>query len=162
MLIIFFSLSNIKPSFAHSLWHLRHPRHFCSIICGFPLLCCSFFPARDPQPIPIFLIAPPNPVISCPLKWVRLINISASMIARPILASFMYSPPFTGTAISSVPFNPSPMRTGQPTVKGVNPFSQAHSKCSNAFLRLPGYRVLQSVKNGFPPNSFTISATALA
>ena len=26
------------------------------------------FPAREPQPIPIFLIAPPNPVISCPLK----------------------------------------------------------------------------------------------
>ena len=87
---------------------------------------------------------------------------SASIIARPILAFSMYSPPSTGTSISSVPFKPSAIKIGHPTVIAVNPFSQAHCKCSNAFLRLPGYNVLQSVKNGFPPNSFTTSATALA
>ena len=35
------------------------------------------------------------------------------------------------------------------------PFMYAVSKWSNAFLRLPTYNVLQSVKNGFPPSSFT-------
>ncbi len=74
--------------------------------------------------MPMFLIAPPKPVISCPLKWVRLMNTSASMIARPILAAWTYSPPTTGTSMSSVPLSPSPMRIGQPTVSGVNPFSQ--------------------------------------
>ena len=29
-------------------------------------------------------------------------------------------------------------RMGQPTVSGVKPFSQAHCRCSSAFLRLPG------------------------
>lgn len=63
----------------------------------------------------------------------------AAMTARPILASLTYSPSATGTAMSSVPLSPSPMRIGQPTVSGENPFSQAHSRCSRAFLRLPGY-----------------------
>ena len=27
-----------------------------------------FFPAREPQPMPMFLIVPPKPVVSCPLK----------------------------------------------------------------------------------------------
>ena len=40
-------------------------------------------------------------------------------------ASFTYSPPATGTPISSVPLSPSPMMTGQPTVSGVKPFSHA-------------------------------------
>ena len=35
----------------------------------------------EPQPMPIFLIVPPKPVISCPLKWVRLIKTSASITA---------------------------------------------------------------------------------
>ena len=38
------------------------------------------------------------------------------------------------------------MITGQPTVNGVKPLAHAHSKCSKAFLRDPGYKVLQSVK----------------
>ena len=107
-------------------------------------------------------MVPPNPVISWPLKWVSEMKASASMMARPILASFTYSPPATGTAMSSVPFSPSPMMTGQPTVSGVKPFSQAQYKCSMAFLRLPGYSVLQSVRKGFPPHCFTKSTTALA
>ena len=51
----------------------------------------------------------------------------------------MYSPPATGTSTSSVPFNPSAIKIGHPTVSGVNPFSHAHSKCSNAFFLFPGY-----------------------
>jgi hypothetical protein len=31
---------------------------------GLALQCCSILPARDPQPVPIFLITPPKPVIS--------------------------------------------------------------------------------------------------
>ena len=75
--------------------------------------------------MPMFLIVPPKPVISWPLKWVRLMNTSASMMARPMRASFTYSPPATGTPMSSVPLRPSPMMTGQPTVSGVKPFSHA-------------------------------------
>ena len=67
------------------------------------------FPARLPQPIPIFFRAPPKPVASCPLKWLRLIKISASMIACPIRAVLQYSPFTTGTSTSSVPRTPSPM-----------------------------------------------------
>ena len=105
---------------------------------GLPQLCWSFLPAREPQPMPMFLIAPPKPVASWPLKCVRLMNTSASMIARPIFASFTCSPPATGTVTSSVPLSPSPISTGQPTVSGVKPFSQAQYRCSSAFLRLPG------------------------
>ncbi len=112
--------------------------------------------------MPMFLMAPPKPVISWPLKWVRLMNTSASMMARPILASFTYSPPWTGTSTSSVPFSPSPIMRGHPTVRGVKPFCHAHSRCSRAFFRLPGYMVLQSVRKGLPPSSLTTSTTARA
>ena len=40
--------------------------------------------------------------------------------------------------------------------------SCAQERCSRAFFREPGYMVLQSVRNGFPPSSFTTSTTALA
>ena len=43
-----------------------------SLMAGFPLACCCIFPARLPHPIPIFFRAPPKPVVSCPLKWLRL------------------------------------------------------------------------------------------
>ena len=33
-----------------------------------PVAMLFLFPARDPQPMPIFFIVPPNPVISWPLK----------------------------------------------------------------------------------------------
>ena len=117
--------SKLSASLAHSFRHFWHPRHLAGSMEALPPLCCSVLPAREPQPMPMFLIAPPKPVISCPLKWVRLMNTSASMIARPILAAWTYSPPTTGTSMSSVPLSPSPMRIGQPTVSGVNPFSQA-------------------------------------
>ena len=42
--------------------------------------------------MPMFLRVPPKPVDSWPLKWVRLIKISASMMARPIFAVLQYSP----------------------------------------------------------------------
>ena len=128
----------------------------------FPELCCSDFPARLAQPIPIFLSAPPKPVASCPLKCVRLTTTSASITARPIFASFRSTPLRTGTATSSVPLRPSAMSTGQPADSGEKPFSQAVSRCSSACLRLPGYRVFASVRNGRPPISFTRSATAFA
>ncbi len=40
------------------------PRQTSSLIAGFPLECCCIFPARLPQPIPMFFSAPPNPVAS--------------------------------------------------------------------------------------------------
>ena len=61
--------------------------------------------------MPMFLMAPPKPVDSWPLKWVRLMNTSASMMARPILAVLQYSPLGTGTSTSSVPRRPSAMST---------------------------------------------------
>ena len=64
--------------------------------------------------MPMFFSTPPMPACSWPLKWVRLTNTSASMTARPILASFTYSPPSTGTSTSSVPFSPSAITTWQP------------------------------------------------
>ena len=57
---------------------------------------------------------PPKPACSWPLKCVRLITMSASMRAWPILASLTYSPFFTGTRVSSVPLRPSAMITWQP------------------------------------------------
>ena len=81
------------------------PIHASVATLGFPSQCCSIFPALEPHPIPIFLIVPPKPAVSCPLKCVREINTSASMIAEPIFASFTYSP-LTGTSVSSVPFKP--------------------------------------------------------
>ena len=68
--------SKTRPPLAHSFWQRLQPRHLRSLIHGFPLQCCSVFPAREPQPMPMFLIVPPKPVVSCPLKWVRLIKIS--------------------------------------------------------------------------------------
>ena len=57
------------------------------------------------------------------LKWVREMNTSASITARPILASETYSPPSTGTRASSEPFRPSPIRMWQPVEKGEKPLT---------------------------------------
>ena len=89
-------------------------------------------------------------------------NTSASMMARPILAALTYSPPITGTSMSSVPLSPSPMMIWHPVDRGEKPFSMAASRCSRAFFRRPAYRVLQSDRKGTPPWSFTKSATTLA
>jgi len=40
---------------------------------GLSALCYHYLAARVPQPIPIFLRAPPKPLISWPLKWFRKI-----------------------------------------------------------------------------------------
>ena len=112
--------------------------------------------------MPMFLIAPPKPVSSCPLKWFREMKTSASMIARPMKAVLRIVPPFTGTSTSSVPFRPSPMMIWQPVVSGEKPFSLAAVRCSSASLRRPTYRVLQSVRKGLPPSARTRSATVLA
>ena len=95
------------------------PMHLASSTEGLPSLCISILPPREPEPMPRFLIAPPKPVISWPLKCVSEIITSASAIARPIFASFIYSPPSTGTSASSVPFRPSAMTTWQPVQKGL-------------------------------------------
>ena len=146
----------------HSLAHWRQPRHSPSCTTGLPALCCSILPARDPQPIPRFFSAPPKPVDSCPLKWFSEITTSASMMARPILAVGQYSALGTGTSTSSVPRSPSAMISSQPVVTGPKPFSWAAARCSRAFFRRPGYRVLQSVRKGSPPWRLTASATVFA
>ena len=63
-------------------------------------------------------------------------DVGLACLIKNLLLNF--SPPSTGTSMSSVPFNPSPIMIGQPTVIGVNPFSHAQYKCSIAFFRLPG------------------------
>ena len=68
------------------------------------------------------------------MKWFRLMNTSASMIARPILAVLQYSPLGTGTSTSSVPRRPSPIKIWQPVVMGQKPFSWAQVRCSRAFF----------------------------
>ena len=145
----------------HSLAQCLQPRQSSGSTLGFPSWCCSILPALEPEPIPIFLIAPPKPVDSCPLKWVNEINTSASIMALPILADLIYSPSI-GTSVSSVPLKPSPMITWQPVEMVLKPLSSAQSRWSSAFLRLPGYKVLQSVRKGLPPFSLTISAIAFA
>ena len=76
-------------------------------------------------------------VASWPLKWLRLIKISASMIAWPINAVLQYSPLTTGTSISSVPRSPSPMIIWHPVVMVLNPFRFAQSRCSRHFFCCP-------------------------
>ena len=66
------------------------PIQFSCMTDGFHALCISIFPALEPHPIPMFFNAPPNPAASCPLKWLRDIKMSASIIALPIFAAFMY------------------------------------------------------------------------
>ena len=51
-----------------SLAHRLQPRHRSVMTWGFPLLCCCILPAREPQPMPMFLSVPPKPVASWPLK----------------------------------------------------------------------------------------------
>src|SRR5699024_3882443 len=160
-MLAFLSGNEIAP-WAQFFEQTRQPTQTSLLTIGFPLLCCSIFPARLPHPIPIFLIHPPNPAASCPLKWLRLINTSASIMARPIFASLITSPPSTGTATSSVPFRPSPMIIWHPVDRILKPFSYAALRCSRASFLLPTYSVLQSVRNGRPPSSFTTSATAFA
>ncbi len=57
--------------------------------------------------MPMFLIAPPKPVISCPEMGQADEDIRVHDRAADSLASFTYSPPATGTLMSSVPFRPS-------------------------------------------------------
>ena len=146
----------------HSFAHLRQPLQSSSFTTHLPDECCSILPARLPQPMPMFFSAPPKPVASWPLKCARLMKTSASMMARPIFAVSTYSPPRTGTSMSSVPLRPSAMMIWQPVEIGLKPLRFAQSMCSSACLRLPGYSVLQSVRNGRPPCSFTRSATHFA
>ena len=147
---------------AQILRHWPQPMQYFSATWGLPALCCSILPARLPQPMPMFFSAPPKPASSWPLKWVREMNTSASITARPILAFCTYSPFRTGTSASSLPLRPSAMMIWQPVDKGENPLSMAASMWSRAFFRPPTYRVLQSVRKGLPPRSFTKSATVLA
>ncbi len=111
--------------------------------------------------MPRFFSAPPMPVPSWHLKCVRLTIASASTTARPMRAWSQYSPP-TGTLTKSVPSRPSAMITWQPVCSGEKPLRYAASMWSSAFRRMPGYRVLLSVRNGRAPIPFSSSTTALA
>ena len=108
------SAPNWGAPWAQILAQARQPMHFFCLTKGLPELCCSILPAREPQPMPMFFRVPPMPACSWPLKWVREMNTSASITARPILADFTYSPPSTGTSTSSLPFRPSAIRMWQP------------------------------------------------
>ena len=141
--------------------HFLHPLHFSWSTRGLAAECISIFPLREPQPMARFLSAPPNPACSWHLKWFRVIMTSASAIARPIFAVSTYSPS-TGISTSSIPLRPSAMMIWQPVDMGENPLRLAVSMCSMAFFLLPTYSVLQSVRNGIPPFSFTMSAMTFA
>ncbi len=92
-------------------WYTSRGHAVFMVHMGFPALCCSIFPARLPQPCRVLQAPRRSPPPHGPLKWVREMNTSASMTARPILASFTSSPPATGTATSSLPLMPSAMMT---------------------------------------------------
>ena len=64
--------------------------------------------------MPMFFRAPPMPACSWPLKWVREMNTSASITARPILAAFTYSPPLHRDLHLVVALQPSAIRMWQP------------------------------------------------
>ena len=53
---------------------------------AYPRNAMSIFPAREPQPMPIFLMAPLKPVLPCPQKWDSEMNI-LSIAGVPIWAS---------------------------------------------------------------------------
>src|ERR1035437_728175 len=85
------SLPTTTASWAQYFSQILHPVQFSSNISGEEPECRNSFPPTDAQPIPRFLRAPPNPVISCPLKWFIEIITSASAIALPIFATEQYS-----------------------------------------------------------------------
>ena len=124
---------------AHTRRHVPQPTHRSATSTGLPSLCISSLPAREPHPMPTFFTAPPTPIISWPLKWVREITASASITARPIFASFTYSHgvPSSETTASSVPLRPSATMTWHPAAAVEKPFSSAVSRWSRAFLRPP-------------------------
>ena len=128
---------SVQAPCAHSRVQRPQPTQRAASTCGWTDECIAFLPARDPQPMPRFLSAPPMPVISWHLKWLSEMTTSASTSARPMKASFTYLPSGSGTATSSVPRRPSAMRIGQPTENGEKPFSQASSRCSSASFRRP-------------------------
>ena len=59
-----FRLSTVHAPCAHSFAHLPQPTQRFWSTEGCTEECMAFFPARDPQPMPIFLSVPPIPVIS--------------------------------------------------------------------------------------------------
>ena len=58
------AITYVIASLPHSFAQRLQPRQSFSRTDGFPLACCCIFPARLPQPIPMFLMAPPKPVDS--------------------------------------------------------------------------------------------------
>ena len=60
----------------------------------------------------------PDPSVETVMKCASEITMSASITARPMRAVLQYSPPATGTSISSEPFRPSAMMTWQPVENG--------------------------------------------
>ena len=137
MSILHLPFSKVGALWAQAEAHLWQPTHLSVTTLGLPWLCCSILPLLEPEPIPIFFNAPPKPVASWPLKCVREMKISASIMALPILAFFTYSPPLTGTSISSSPLRPSAIITCAPVVRGPKPLRVAVSRWSMAFFLDP-------------------------
>ena len=54
---------------------------------GATVECCTSLPLRLAQPMPRFLMAPPKPVNSWHLKWVRQTSESASTISAATATS---------------------------------------------------------------------------
>ena len=99
------NLAFLRPNYAKVVADL------CKEQGGMPFLtdCNTLYPGSRKNALEHLSCA--QPVDSWPLKWVRLMNTSASMMARPIFAVLQYSPLGTGTSTSSVPRRPSPMIT---------------------------------------------------
>jgi len=57
-------LSNWGAPWAQIIAQARQPTHFSRFTTGLPELCISIFPAREPQPMPIFFSVPPMPACS--------------------------------------------------------------------------------------------------
>ena len=131
---------------AQFFMHTPQPRRTLLSTSGLPAQCMSIFPAREPQPMPIFLMAPPKPVLSCPFEvgqrneYIRIHHGAADM--GP---SRMYSPPRTGTSTSSVPFRPSGNNDLAVGKMAKTRFAAAASIWSSAFYGAP-HSVSPSVK----------------
>ena len=99
--------------------------------------CCSILPAREPPPMPRFFMQPPKPALVVALEVREGDHDVRVHEGVAYLASFTYSPFFTGTSVSSVPLR----AVGDDHLAAGGVGREAvlirTVECSRAFLRLP-------------------------
>src|SRR3989339_906725 len=117
--VIFFPLT-LRALGEHHLTQAAQPVQSDSFTDGFKVSCMEYLPALVPQPMPMFLRAPPKPEISWPLKWLIKTRESEKFTAFAIL-TFLKCFRFTSTSAPEFPLRPSAIITGQPQFFVVKP-----------------------------------------